>query len=154
MKDLIKWYANIEVPQSDRHQNNLKIIWWLIFWSEKRKLRLGFGVHWDFSKQIPYNVPTSPTLSSCFRRIKNRGKKTKMSTWKPHPKLPEKINTSNSTFYSFLPDRTGVSSFPPNPCLAAYKYLTKEHRSHNCQFTKVESRQRGQCYYLDVVVGV
>jgi hypothetical protein len=51
MKDLIKWYANIEVPQPDKHQNNLKIIWWLTFWSEKRKLRLGFGVHWDFSKQ-------------------------------------------------------------------------------------------------------
>jgi hypothetical protein len=48
---LDQWHANIEVPYYIGTRIIQKIIWWLIFWFEKRKLRLNFGVHWDFSQQ-------------------------------------------------------------------------------------------------------
>ncbi len=82
-------------------------------------------------RKIPYTVPISPILSSCFRKIMKRGKKTKLSKWKPHLKLLEKINISKSTIYSFFPNRIKVSNFPPNPCLVAYKYLTKKQKNKN-----------------------
>jgi hypothetical protein len=68
------------------------------------------------------------------------GKKTKFSKRKPPPKLLEKINISKSIAYSFFHNHTKISSFPPNPCLVAYKYLTKKQKSHNYKFTKVASK--------------
>jgi hypothetical protein len=50
----------------------------------------------------------------------------------------------------------GVSSFPPNFCLFAYKYLTTKQKSHNCQYTKLQVGNGDNVinYYFDVVVGV